>query len=1065
MSERALTLAVFAADVWEHVCPVVRVTGPAQAAGMTVLRGTHWENGAMSVDPGIIASADIVLIQRNFPEREADVQAVLSAARAAGLPVVYELDDLLTELPDYHPDYRHFRKARAACLNAALQADAVIASTPFIADYLRPLNPNVHMFPNYLQDQLWPRALAPIRPPTDEVVIGFMGGHSHIPDVEMLAPVLLRLARKYWRTLRLRFWGAPPPPFVRGWANVDALNPYLVSYAEFVPYFAAQHADIFIAPLLDNDFNRGKSHLKFLEYGMLGVPGVYSNLPTYDRIVRHGENGFLAGTEEEWEARLTELIECSDLRRTLGAAARRTVQDDWLLSAHAHHLKEIYENLARNNPRRVPGNLTLVGGKLSRWNGEVEALLVETERERDALATEKADLLGQLDKLQSNEAWVMLAILRKLFDTLFPANRFHGAFVRKLLRSAYRTFLKGSTQGWREFVRNPRLIFAGEWGPQITYPMQDGQPCASPAISILVLTGGTREAADWAAAQTIAPLLDLVSWEAGKACLENGYCWEAPSLPELLAGLRTPYLCVASPDLLSQPQTYLEANLIALETEGLAFTINFRGPVDWVQTPLASGLAPGSRLTPLERMITRKEIVTSGWQINPGVRYPGGPARDAVTGKIILHAADDWDAAGSIPFETKMEGTWCVFGNYLILRPDAQPPFAGAALPLHPPATVMPHLPVADPRPTVLVLVCFLAVGGAERLLHGVLAALADRVRFVIMTVEGTHPSQGTTVEQFRKLTPYVYLTPDFAPTPSNFGMLAYLAGRFNPVSVYIPNGANWIFDHLGQMRRHFPDLRFIIQSYDHRVGWIERYNAEVARLVDIHIAPNQAIRRAYVEQGVHLDQIVLLPHGTDFSEFDPAKYSAADRELIRTRLGLPLDTKVVAFIGRLTPQKRPLDFVELARRFSADPSITFLMVGDGVLREQVIAQARTSRLTNFFRYDFYKPSSDIFAIMDVLVLPSEYEAMPLVVSEALAMGKPVVVNDVGNNREVVELARGGVVLPQIGDIAGLQRGVREMLTNPPDPVQLRAIILENFDIRVIAAKHLPLFLPGGEGR
>jgi 2-deoxystreptamine N-acetyl-D-glucosaminyltransferase/2-deoxystreptamine glucosyltransferase len=134
-------------------------------------------------------------------------------------------------------------------------------------------------------------------------------------------------------------------------------------------------------------------------------------------------------------------------------------------------------------------------------------------------------------------------------------------------------------------------------------------------------------------------------------------------------------------------------------------------------------------------------------------------------------------------------------------------------------------------------------------------------------------------------------------------------------------------------------------------------------------------------------------------------------------------------------------------------------MVGDGVLREQVIEQISRSGLPNFTRLDFYKPIPDIYAALDVLVLPSEYEAMPLVVAETLAMGKPVVVTDAGNNREVVELAQGGVVTP-VGDVAALMRGVQAMLASPPDPARLRAAIRGRFDINLIAEKHRAVFLP-----
>jgi glycosyltransferase involved in cell wall biosynthesis len=208
------------------------------------------------------------------------------------------------------------------------------------------------------------------------------------------------------------------------------------------------------------------------------------------------------------------------------------------------------------------------------------------------------------------------------------------------------------------------------------------------------------------------------------------------------------------------------------------------------------------------------------------------------------------------------------------------------------------------------------------------------------------------------------------------------------------------------------------------------------------------------------MEQIAFIEHGISSEELDPQTYDAEKIATLKTQLNLPLDKKIIAFVARLYPQKRPMDFVELARRFQNDPHVYFLMVGDGVLREKVDAQIARSHLQNFRRLDFYKPIKDIYALLDVLVLPSKYEAMPMVVAETLAMGKPVVVTDVGNNRDVVEMTGGGEVVSAIGNVAALQVAVQKVLANPPDPEKLRATILARFDIQWIAEKHAQIFLP-----
>jgi glycosyltransferase involved in cell wall biosynthesis len=134
-------------------------------------------------------------------------------------------------------------------------------------------------------------------------------------------------------------------------------------------------------------------------------------------------------------------------------------------------------------------------------------------------------------------------------------------------------------------------------------------------------------------------------------------------------------------------------------------------------------------------------------------------------------------------------------------------------------------------------------------------------------------------------------------------------------------------------------------------------------------------------------------------------------------------------------------------------------MVGDGQLASAVKEQVVRTGLKNFTRCKFYTPISDIYAITDVMVLPSEYEAMPLVILETLAMGKPVVATDVGHIRDVVSMTHGGVVVSNIGDVAALRMGVLQALREPVDSAAMRQIIEQRFGVSHIAQQYLQVWL------
>jgi glycosyltransferase involved in cell wall biosynthesis len=81
------------------------------------------------------------------------------------------------------------------------------------------------------------------------------------------------------------------------------------------------------------------------------------------------------------------------------------------------------------------------------------------------------------------------------------------------------------------------------------------------------------------------------------------------------------------------------------------------------------------------------------------------------------------------------------------------------------------------------------------------------------------------------------------------------------------------------------------------------------------------------------------------------------------------------------------------------------------------------------------------------------------VILETLAMGKPVVATDVGHIRDVVEMTHGGVVVPNIGDVAALRMGVLQALREPVDAVAMRQLIEQRFGVSRIAKQYLHVWL------
>jgi glycosyltransferase involved in cell wall biosynthesis len=101
--------------------------------------------------------------------------------------------------------------------------------------------------------------------------------------------------------------------------------------------------DIGIMPLWDSVWTRGKCGYKILQYMGVGTAVVASDVGVNNQIIRPGENGFLARTQDDWINSLTALIENPGLRRDFGFRGRELVEKQYSLE----HFAKAYVALLR----------------------------------------------------------------------------------------------------------------------------------------------------------------------------------------------------------------------------------------------------------------------------------------------------------------------------------------------------------------------------------------------------------------------------------------------------------------------------------------------------------------------------------------------------------------------------------------------------------------------------------------------------------------------------------------------------------------------------------------------
>jgi glycosyltransferase involved in cell wall biosynthesis len=188
-------------------------------------------------------------------------------------------------------------------------------------------------------------------------------------------------------------------------------------------------------------------------------------------------------------------------------------------------------------------------------------------------------------------------------------------------------------------------------------------------------------------------------------------------------------------------------------------------------------------------------------------------------------------------------------------------------------------------------------------------------------------------------------------------------------------------------------------QTYDDKEGWIALFEDPEKRPFDHFIATNNRIRDAYLTRfGIPDEKITVILSGINteaFREVLPLEHEGVAG--LRLRLSLPDRGRVFAFIGRLVEQKRPLDYLALARQAQKEGGDgTFVLVGQGKLQEDCAKFVEEHGLENVRLLEHCEFPLHLFSLVDGLILTSAYEGLPLVAQEAMCLGIPVLATDVG---------------------------------------------------------------------
>lgn len=257
-----------------------------------------------------------------------------AVARLLRRPLVYDFDDAIW-LSDAGPTWGSWAaKAKFPGKTAQIirMARHVIVCNEFTRRYaLRHRSDDVTVIPTVVDDALYRPVDHP--PSRSRPVVGWIGTHSTARYLELIRGPLEACGRRHDFTLRIV--GAGRDFSLDG---VQVENKAWRLEQEVSDY---QSLDIGLYPVADDEWGKGKTGFKPVVYMSCGVPCISSPVGGVTGFVRHGTNGLFASSPAEWEQALEALLTDPGLRRRLGDAGRRTVEEQYSLRVHAPRLAAV----------------------------------------------------------------------------------------------------------------------------------------------------------------------------------------------------------------------------------------------------------------------------------------------------------------------------------------------------------------------------------------------------------------------------------------------------------------------------------------------------------------------------------------------------------------------------------------------------------------------------------------------------------------------------------------------------------------------------------------------------
>jgi glycosyltransferase involved in cell wall biosynthesis len=245
----------------------------------------------------------------------------------------YDFDDAIW-LPNYSETNARFHRLKAYwkvryCIK---WAGSITAGNDYLANYARKFNSNVQVIPTTIDTENHHNLKTDYQ--QDKLIIGWTGTHTTMHYLDYIIPVIKELEQKYDFEFLVISNEAPAYP-------LKSLR--FLKWKRETEIADLARISIGVMPLEMDIWSEGKCGFKGLQYMALGIPALMSPVGVNTQIISHTENGFLVIKLEDWKNQLEVLLTDIDLRKRIGAAGKKTIDERYSVNSNQSKYLSLFQ--------------------------------------------------------------------------------------------------------------------------------------------------------------------------------------------------------------------------------------------------------------------------------------------------------------------------------------------------------------------------------------------------------------------------------------------------------------------------------------------------------------------------------------------------------------------------------------------------------------------------------------------------------------------------------------------------------------------------------------------------